>query len=366
MEVSVTKIGIVGLGLIGGSIAKALKRSGRGFIIKAWDRDRVTLEKALSEKAIDEHSLSLKDGFQDCDVIFLCVPVYAMKDILHELSGNIRPDCILTDAGSTKMDVLDIVNGTGITNPFVGGHPLAGSEKSGFEASRANLFENAYYCLTPNEKTDKRSLDIIKELVRAMGAIPIEITSYEHDRAAAVISHVPHVIASLLVNLVGRLDGPDNIMKTIAAGGFRDITRIASSSPELWSGICLSNRDIILDTLKSLCEGLKDFENDLQAGDREKVKSFFASARDLRSTFAEGKNLYHKTFDIVVDVEDKPGIIAVIATALAEKNINIKNIGILNNRESDEGALEIQFEDEKSRGLGLETLKSLGYHATPK
>ncbi|NLL96060.1 MAG: prephenate dehydrogenase [Clostridiaceae bacterium] len=366
MELTVKKIGIIGLGLIGGSIAKALKRNGKGYIIKAWNRDKRVLETGLSEKAIDEYSLSLKDGFSDCDVIFLCVPVFAMKDVINELSGSIQPHCILTDAGSTKMDVISIVNEMGIANPFIGGHPLAGSEKSGFAASRANLFENAYYCLTPNEKTDEKALNILKELVKNMGAIPIEITPFEHDRATAVISHVPHVIASLLVNLVGQLDGPDNIMKTIAAGGFRDITRIASSSPELWSGICLSNKDIILDTLKALLNGLKDFEENLRTENKETIERFFASARDLRNSFAEGKNLYHKTFDIVVDVDDKPGIIAVIATALAEKNINIKNIGILHNRESDEGALEIQFEDEKSRSLGLEILNNLGYRAKSK
>lgn len=366
MEATVKKIGIVGLGLIGGSIARALKRSCKDYIIKAWDRDRRALEAGLSEKAIDEYSLSLKDGFDDCDVIFLCVPVYAMKDVINELSDRIRPDCILTDAGSTKMDVISIVNETGIANPFIGGHPLAGSEKSGFAASRANLFENAYYCLTPIEKTDEKSLRILKKLVRNMGAIPIELTPYEHDRATAVISHVPHVIASLLVNMVGRLDGPDNIMKTIAAGGFRDITRIASSSPELWSGICLSNKEIILDTLNTLCDGLKDFEENLRLESRENIESFFTTARDLRNSLAEGKNLYLKTFDILVDVVDKPGIIAEIATALAEKNINIKNIGILHSRESDEGALEIQFEDEKSRSLGLETLTNLGYRAKPK
>jgi prephenate dehydrogenase len=366
MEVSIRKIGIAGLGLIGGSIAKALKKKGKGFIIKAWNRDSKVLETALSEKAIDEYSLTLKDGFNDCDVIFLCAPVYAMKEVINELSGGIKPDCILTDAGSTKMDVISIVKETGITNPFIGGHPLAGSEKSGFGASRANLFENAYYCLTPNDNTDEKALLTIKNLVTTMGAIPIETTPYEHDRAAAAISHVPHVIASLLVNLVGRLDGPDNIMKTIAAGGFRDITRIASSSPDLWTGICLSNRDIVLDTLKTLNDYLKDFEEDLRAENKESIRKFFAEARDIRNSLAEGRNLYNKTFDIVVDVEDKPGIIAVIATALAEKSINIKNIGILNNRESDEGALEIQFEDENSRSLGLEILTDLGYHAKPK
>ncbi len=366
MEVSVKKIGIAGLGLIGGSIAKALKKKGKDYIIKAWNRDCRILETALSEKAIDEYSLSLKDGFYDCDVIFICVPVFAMKDVINELSGSIKPHCILTDAGSTKMDVISIVNETGITNPFIGGHPLAGSEKSGFEASRSNLFENAYYCLTPYATTNEKALLVLKELVRTMGAIPIEITPFEHDRAAAAISHVPHVIASLLVNLVGKLDGPDNIMKTIAAGGFRDITRIASSSPDLWTGICLSNKEIILDTLEALGNNLKEFKEYLRTEDEASIRRFFADARDLRNSLAEGRNLYHKTFDIVVDVEDKPGIIAVIATALAERNINIKNIGILHNRESDEGALEIQFEDEKSRSLGLEILTDLGYHAKPK
>lgn len=366
MEGSVKKIGIIGLGLIGGSIAKALKRSDKGYMIKAWDKDEISLRTGLSEKAIDEYSLSLKDVFSDCDVIFLCVPVHAMEDILSELAGYISPDCILTDAGSTKMDVISIINDAGLKNPFIGGHPLAGSEKSGFSFSRANLFENAYYCLTLTDQTSQKALPAVKELVVDMGAIPIEITPFEHDRATAAISHVPHVIASLLVNMVGKLDGPDNIMKTIAAGGFKDLTRIASSSPELWTGICLSNKNIILDTLKALYNDLKGFEENLRNESRETMKEFFASARDLRNSFAEGKNLFQKTFDITVDVDDKPGIIAVIATALAEKNINIKNIGILNSREADDGALEIQFENEESRQQGLDTLNTLGYRAKPK
>ncbi len=366
MAVSVKKIGIAGLGLIGGSIAKALKRSHKDYIIKAWDKDEKTLITGLSEKTIDGYSLSLKESFLDCDVIFLCIPVFAMKGVLEELVGYISPHCILTDAGSTKMDVISIVNEMVTKNPFIGGHPLAGSEKSGFLFSKANLFENAYYCLTPTDNTEDKPLLVLKELVKEMGAIPIEITPFEHDRATAAISHVPHVIASLLVNLVGELDGPDSIMKTIAAGGFRDLTRIASSSPELWTGICLSNKNIILDTLEALNNSLRGFERDLLNENKESITNFFCSARELRSTFSEGKNLFQKTFDIIVDVDDKPGIIAVIATALAEKNINIKNIGILNNREHDEGALEIQFENEESRSQGLDTLNILGYRAKSK
>lgn len=366
MTMSSSKIGIIGLGLIGGSIARALKRSDGSYIIKAWDTNADNIKNALSDKAIDEYAISLKDDFFDCDVVFLCVPVFAMREIINEIRDSLSPKCILTDVGSTKSDVAQLVDEMKLKNYFIGGHPLAGSEKSGFSASRANLFENAYYCLTPTKDTNKDILNTLRKIVTEMGAIPIEISPEEHDRVVAAISHVPHVIAALLVNLIGKLDGPDNIMKTIAAGGFKDLTRIASSSPGLWAGICMSNKEIILETLNLLGEELKRFEADLKSGKKENMESFFASARDLRSAFAEGKSIFQKTFDITVDVDDRPGIIAEIASALAKKNINIKNIGILNNRESEDGALEIQFENEGSRLQGLETLNAMGYMAKPK
>lgn len=366
MTISVKKIGIIGLGLIGGSIARALKRNDKGYIIKAWDKDIKNLEAGLSENALDEYALSLKDDFVDCDVIFLCIPVFAMKEILNELLTNISPKSILTDVGSTKSDVVALINELKVKNPFVGGHPLAGSEKSGFTASRANLFENAYYCLTPTENIDKESLNKLRDIVNDLGAIPVEMTPTEHDRVTAAISHVPHVIAASLVNLIDELDSPDHIMKTISAGGFKDITRIASSSPSLWAGICLSNRDKILETIESFIKGLKCFENDLRSKNKESIEEFFASARDLRNALSDRKSIIQKTYSILVDVDDKPGIIALIASALANENINIKNIGILNSRETEEGALEIQVESEESRHRSIETLTRLGYAAKQK
>lgn len=363
MTYEIRTIGIIGLGLIGGSIARALKRSRTDYLIKVWDKDTESVNHALSDKVIDEKVFDLHTGFSDCDVVFLCVPVYAMGKILSELSKGISPNCILTDVGSTKGDVMALIQKIGVQQPFIGGHPLAGSEKSGYSASKANLFENAYYCITPGPNTMEAAVDSLKELVKKMGAIPLELTAEEHDGATAAISHVPHVVAALLVNLIGKLDGPQNVMKTIAAGGFKDITRIASSSPELWAGICASNKEKILETLSSMGDVLKSFEKDLESDRKEKIEAFFNSARDLRKTFSDRKSLIQKTFDIVVDVDDRPGIIAVIATALANENINIKNIGILNSRESEEGALQIQFENEEQRIRGLETLNLLGYKA---
>lgn len=366
MAISVKKIGIIGLGLIGGSIARALKRKDNSYIIKAWDRDKDNLERALSETILDEYASSIKEGFFECDAIFLCIPVFAMKDILDELLINISPNCILTDVGSTKSDVVDLINEMKVKNPFIGGHPLAGSEKSGFIASRANLFENAYYCLTPTENADNNVLKKLRDIVKDLGAIPIEMTPEEHDRVTAAISHVPHVIAASLVNLVDELDSPDNMMKTISAGGFKDLTRIASSSPGLWAGICLSNREKILETLKSYIEGLNCFETDLKSENRDSIEKFFTSARDIRNALSDRKSIFQKTYSIMVDVDDKPGIIAFIASALANENINIKNIGILNSRETEEGALEIQVESEEFRLRGIEALSRLGYRAKQK
>lgn len=360
------KIGIIGLGLIGGSIARSLKRNGRNYILSAWDKDKEMLDQARRDGVIDCAVENLESGFQDIDILFFCVPVYAMKSILQKLLPSLSPGCILSDVGSTKGDVLSLVKELDLEKRFIGGHPLAGSEKSGYPSSKANLFENAYYCITPTESSSQENLDDIKTIINDMGAIPLVLSSEEHDRATAAISHVPHVVAALLVNMVGHLDGPENHMKTLAAGGFKDITRIASSSPELWAGICLSNREVILNTLASLENLLHTFEKDLKEGEQFGIQSFFKSARTLRDTFSERKSFIQKTFDILVDVDDRPGIIAVIASALANENINIKNIGILNNRETEEGALEIQFENEDSRELGIKALTQLGYKAKKK
>lgn len=357
------RIGIIGLGLIGGSMAKALKRRSKNIYLTAWDQDKEVIQKALTDGVIDHGADNLRDGFSEVDLVFLCVPVFAMKPILLELKDILKPGCILSDVGSTKGEVMSLIHELDLDHRFIGGHPLAGSEKSGYLASKANLFENAYYCLIPTEKSRTEDIGAVRHLVETMGALPLVLTGEEHDRATAAISHVPHVIAALLVNLVGVLDGPNNHMKTLAAGGFKDITRIASSSPELWAGICLSNKDLVLNTLEAFKGELVHFEEDLRQNRREGIQDFFRSARLLRDSFSDRKSLIQKTFDILVDVEDKPGIIAVIASALAQEGINIKNIGILNSRETEEGALEIQFENEESREKGIYTLTHLGYKA---
>ncbi len=359
-------IGIVGLGLIGGSVVKALKRSNVPCTVIAWDREKASLEKALAEGKVDVAAEEDFSAFAPCDSIFLCVPVEAMEEMVKKLLPYIKASCLLTDVGSTKGAVMEAAARLGLKDRFIGGHPLAGSEQSGYGASKENLFENAYYCLVYEQKPSTDALNRLKALVGAMGAIPVEMSAPVHDRTVAVISHIPHVMASLLVNLVGQLDSPEGYMKTIAAGGFKDITRIASSSSSLWSGICLSNREMVLEILDVVQESVGRFKEDLNDKREEELRTFFEEARILRNTFPDkNRGLLKIYYRIVVDVDDKPGIIARAASILASQNINIKNIGINNSREAGEGALEIQFEDEASALGSLEALERAGYKAKP-
>lgn len=227
-------IGFIGLGLIGGSIAKSLKRFHPQTRIFAYTRTEATLDLAVSEGIVDVKCTKEDEAFASCDYIFLCAPVHDNISYLEWLKDHISPDCIITDVGSVKGEIHQAVQKLGLDDHFIGGHPMAGSEKTGFENATDMLIENAYYILTPGGQIDIPRLTQFMELISSLGAIPLVLTYEEHDYITAAVSHLPHIIASTLVNAVQKMDTPEENMKLIAAGGFKDITRIASSSPVMW------------------------------------------------------------------------------------------------------------------------------------
>ena len=229
--------GFIGLGLIGGSIAKALKAFRRDVRILAFDTNKETLALALKEGIADEAVSSINERFSVCDYLFLCAPVSNNDKNLTAIKEILSPDCILTDVGSVKSTTFRCVEETGLSPYFIGGHPMAGSERIGFANSHALLLQNAYYLLTPSAEVPEKKVKAFRNLVADIGAIPLILTPKEHDRITAGISHLPHIIASSLVNFVKDNDTKDALMKQIAAGGFKDITRIASSSPDVWQQI---------------------------------------------------------------------------------------------------------------------------------
>lgn len=356
------KIGFIGLGLIGGSIAKKIKANRPDIQIIATAGRASTIYKAYDMSLIDNNHLPSLSSFADCDLIFLCAPVEKNLEYLRHLKDIINPNCLITDVGSTKTQIHNEVISLGLENQFIGGHPMTGSEKTGISNSNIYLLENAYYIITPTSATKPEQLDDFYQFVKELGSIPLILDYESHDYATASISHLPHMIAFSLVNLVKEIDDENETMKTIAAGGFKDITRIASSSPIMWESICKTNKDSILKLMDLYMESLQHLRNDISVGDSDALMHKFQSAKDYRDSIAvPGVKSQNAVHEIYLDLEDEAGGIAIIASLLAFKGISIKNIGIIHNREFEEGVLRIEFYTEDAAELALELLKERNY-----
>lgn len=355
-------IGFIGFGLIGGSIAKALRASLPDIRIIVYDVNQATLDQAASEGIADRAVSSIDASFSGCSYIFLCAPVSDNDENLLTLRQFLSPSCTLTDVGSVKGGIHRHIETLGLTAQFIGGHPMAGSERFGYSNSKARLLENAYYILTPSKETSAERLEGYRSLVSAMGAIPLVLDAAQHDFVTAAISHLPHIIASSLVNLVKESDSPEGTMKMVAAGGFKDITRIASSSPDMWQQICLTNTDNIVRLLESYIQSLSALKETLLAQDASSIYQFFDGARIYRDSFiGASSGPIKKSFSITVDIADETGALALVATTLAWQHISIKNIGIVHNRELAEGALRIEFYEENAIKAAADLLTSRGY-----
>lgn len=353
--------GFIGLGLIGGSLAKALKRITPDCRIMAYTRTTRTSEMALKAGAIDLICDSPADPhFAECDCIFLCAPVGSNIQALKKLKDVARQDCILSDVGSVKTDIHLAVEELGLNGRFIGGHPMTGSEKSGFEYAAAHLFENSYYIITPSEGALSEQVEAYRELAASIGSIPVVLDYRQHDFITAAVSHLPHVIAAALVNTVHDLDSKEELMKMIAAGGFKDITRIASSSPEMWEHICVANSDNISKVMDTFIHLMENAREEMTSGDGDAIYRMFEKSRDYRDSFSSSAlGSIKKTYRIFCDLVDESGAIATIATVLAVNGISIKNIGIVHNREFDEGVLKIEFYEE---GPSLKAAEILRQH----
>lgn len=358
-----TTFGFIGLGLIGGSIAKSLKRVRPNCRIMAYTRTRTTSEQALQERMIDLICESPADpAFSECDCVFLCAPVGSNISALRLLKDVVSDDCILTDVGSVKTDIHLAVIELGLEGRFIGGHPMTGSEKSGYVNAQDRLFENAYYIITPSAHTQNEKIAAYRDLAAEIGSLPIVLDYRKHDFVTAAVSHLPHLIAASLVNTVHDLDSKDEVMKMIAAGGFKDITRIASSSPEMWEHICISNKENISEVMDTFINLLEESRKQMLADNGSAINQMFARSRDYRDSFSSSSlGTIKKIYCIYCDIVDESGAIATIATTLAVNGISIKNIGIVHNREIEDGVLQIEFYEEEPSLKAADVLRQHRY-----
>ena len=357
--------GFIGLGLIGGSIARAIKRALPESKIIAYAPHHETVDAAFEEKIVDVPLYKIGPEFTECDYIFLCAPVEINNENLELLKPFLNPKTTLTDIGSVKTCIHEAVEKHGLERQFVGGHPMTGTERVGYKNSKASLLENAYYILTKTENTDENRLNDYRLLVEKMGAIPLIVPYKQHDYITAAISHVPHVVSASLVNLVHDNDSQDGLMKTIAAGGFKDITRISSSSPVMWQQICNTNADNISDLLSKYIDSLYDIKLAIDEHDIDKLLDFFSAARTYRESFIEtSSGPIQRSFVMHVEIDDQPGRLASVAVLLSQNNINIKNIGIVHNPEYERGTLRIEFHNREGLDRAISILSDNDYIVT--
>lgn len=359
---SFQKIGFIGLGLIGGSIAKRIKSLYPCAAVIATAGHTETIREAYDMHLIENPEPAAMEDFKDCDYIFLCTPVQKNIEYLRRLKNVVKNSCIITDVGSVKTDIHREAIALGLEGQFIGGHPMAGSEKTGLKSAGEFLLENAYYIITPTAGSSKEAVEAFHDLVASLGAIPLVLDYEVHDYATAAISHLPHIIAYSLVNLVRTLDDENETMKTIAAGGFKDLTRIASSSPVMWENICLSNREQILKLIDSYVNSLELIRSHIEERNSEALLSDFSNAKEYRDSIAvTKKGVLKPVYELYLDLLDEAGGIATVATILASNHLSIKNIGIIHNREFEEGVLRLEMYDAASLESAVKLLEKHHY-----
>jgi prephenate dehydrogenase len=343
---------IVGLGLIGGSLSLCIKQSHPEANIIGYDTNEKETRLASAMGVIDEGSLSFQSSAECADLIILATPVFQTKKLLQELSQfTLKNGVIITDTGSTKASIMESAQELlekGII--FIGGHPMAGSHKSGVAAAKTLLFENAFYLLTPSKETSRQALIELQYWLEGTRAKFLEVDALEHDELTGAISHFPHIVAASLVHQVKFASETSPHLKRLAAGGFRDITRIASSSPIMWKDISLQNKNVLLHILEKWKVEMERVMDMIQQEDAEKVEAYFADAKQFRDELpVKAKGAIPSFYDLYVDIPDYPGIISEVTGYLAEERISLTNIRIMETREDIYGVLVISFQTSKDR-----------------
>lgn len=367
MSESFERVVIVGVGLIGASLGAALRRLPEAPRIQGVDADARNLAVALERGAVHEAltAMDVDSALMRADLVVIATPVSEAMEWLARLA-RLGYGGVVTDVASTKAAVSAqagriLADSSAV---FIGGHPMAGSERSGPEASDPDLFRGAYYVLCPSQDTPADAYSRLHHLVTAIGARAIAVGPEEHDRAVASISHAPHVAASALTNVAAdRASGGTDVLR-LAAGGFKDMTRIAAGSPELWTGICLDNSEALMGALGDLSEQLSEFSRLLAFGDRAGLHEWLGRAAQVRRGLpAQWVPASARLREVTVAMSDRPGAVSAITQAAARAGCNIEDIGIDHVTE-DTAFLSLVLTDEGDADAMVQGLRDDGFEVT--
>jgi prephenate dehydrogenase len=358
-------ITIIGVGLIGGSLALAIKQRFPAIRITGVDKPQV-LKSALERKAIDVAEKSIEQSVRSADLVILAAPVSTIFTMLPRVAKNCSPNTIVSDTGSVKHKLVQQAEKIFPHGNFIGGHPMAGSENSGINAAHPLLFQNALYILTPARTTKKESLRTLAGFFNSLGARVFNVDPTTHDSVVAAVSHLPQLAAVALMNTVGRHhpDAPTHL--AFAAGGFRDMTRIASSRFGMWKDIISSNQKEINKALHLYIKELTKISSLVNSAP-SRLRAEFKKSRTLRSRIPRSmKGYLNPLVDLAVFVEDKPGELARLTASLANKKINIKDMELLKVREGQGGTFRLSFENRTVATEAAHVLHDAGFAVSGK
>lgn len=340
---------VVGTGLIGGSIGLALRE--RGWHVSGRDRDPEREAQALERGALD----AVGDD-DDAEITFVATPVGAVAD---QASVALKGRGVVTDVGSVKTSIV-----AALAAPrFVGGHPMAGSEQDGLQGADASLFSGSVWVLTPVPGTDADAHSLVRSVVTSLGAEVVELSPARHDELVAVVSHVPHLAAAALMGLAAGRAEEHGVVLRLAAGGFRDMTRVAAGDPGMWPDICMENGPAIVELLTDLEAALAGVRHSVAATDRDGLLALLARARAARRSLPVGAGDPAELAELRVPVTDRPGVLAEITTLATELGVNIADVEIVHSSEGEAGVVILVVRAELMGRLS-DALTERGYHPT--
>ena len=363
-----TRVLIHGLGLIGSSLALAIRDAQPQVTIVGSDRLAATLTYAKQHQLVDEVTDDFSTAAIQADVIILAGPVSVIRDDLAILATlPLKTTVLITDVGSTKQTVLAAakpLQTRGFT--FIGGHPMAGSHKSGVTAGRADLFENAFYFLVPG-LAPQAAVTQLQALLVATKAKWLTVTPSQHDRLVGQLSHVPHVVAAALVNQTQTALADSPMGLRLAAGGFKSLTRIASSDPTMWTAILLNNPTVVVAQLQAFMATLTAVTTAIETGDGARLKTFFTAAKTTRDHLGpERLGSLPNFYDVFLTIPDRPGAIAGVTQLLAQAQLSLVNIHILEIREEVDGVLQLTFGNAATHDAAIALLAAANYQIVRK
>jgi prephenate dehydrogenase len=351
------RIAVLGVGLIGGSIGLAAREHLDDVEVVGCGRSRERLERARELGAIDGVAGSVAEALEGAEACFTCGPVGVLPEQVRDALAVAGPDCVVSDVGSTKRHVVESTP----DERFVGGHPVAGAETSGVEHARADLFEGAVWYLTPSERSSGVLFERLHRLVVALGARPIAIDADTHDRLLATVSHLPHVLANVLVSTAARRLAQEEEPLPRVGPSFRDATRVAGASSAIWTGIYRSNREALASAVDELVGRLQEVAGLLRADDAPGLEGWNDQARDDRRRLLEVDLAGGPVHELRLTVPNRPGIVAQVALALGRADVNIVDMALSPAPDMSSGAMTLWIAGDGQAERARELVAELGF-----